>query len=122
MYSDWCTLPACSQVHAEASKIHLYRARSKLWPQLGGEEVRVPSSKLVSAGIADTMAVSPGTVDSAVVSEGMADSAAVEALTVTPAPGVQKSPRWVGKRFWDRFAAAPLLKAWRIRRAQTIPA
>ncbi len=59
----------------------------------------------MSAGIADTAA------DFAAVSAGAADSAAVETLVETlmapPVPGVQKPPRWVGKRFRDRFAAAP---------------
>ena len=74
----------------------LHRAPPELWPRLGGEEVRGPSSEAVSAGVADTAA------DSA------ADSAAVETLMAPPVPGVQKPPRWVGKRFRDRFAAAPL--------------
>jgi hypothetical protein len=58
----------------------------------------------VSAGVADTAA------DFAAESAGAADSAAVETLVAPPVPGVQKPPRWVGKRFRDRFAAAPLLK------------
>ncbi len=62
------------------------------------------SSEAVSAGVADTVA------DFAAVSAGAADSAAVEPLMAPPVPGVQKPPRWVGKRFRDRFAAAPLLK------------
>jgi hypothetical protein len=37
-----------------------------------------------------------------------ADSAAVETLLAPLVPGMQKPPRWVGKRFRDRFAAAPL--------------
>jgi hypothetical protein len=64
----------------------------ELWPQLGGEEVRGPSSEAVSAGVADTVA----------------DSTAVEPLMAPPVLGVQQPPRWVGKRFRDRFAAAPL--------------
>jgi hypothetical protein len=58
----------------------------------------------VSAGVADTAA------DFAAVSAGAADSAAVETLMVPPVPGVRKPPHWVGKRFWDRFTVAPLLK------------
>jgi hypothetical protein len=50
----------------------LHRAPPKLWPQLGGEEVRGPSSAAVSAGVADT------TADSAAASAGVTDSAAVE--------------------------------------------
>ncbi len=88
----------------------------------GGEEVRGPSSEAVSSGVADTVAVSTGAADSAAVSAGAADSAAVEALTAPPVPGVQKPPRWVGKRFRDHFAAALLLKAQRPRGAQTMPA
>jgi hypothetical protein len=57
-------------------------------PQLGGDEVRGPTSAAVSTGVAD--------------------SAAVEAVTALPVPGVQKPPRWVVKRFQDRFAAVPL--------------
>ena len=72
----------------------LHRAPPELWPRLGGEEVRGPSSEAVSAGVADIAA----------------DSAAVEPLMAPLVPGVQKPPRWVGKRFRDRFAAAPLLK------------
>ncbi len=82
----------------------LHRAPPELWPRLGGEEVRGPSSEAVSDGVADTAA------DSAAVSTDTADSAAVETLMAPPVPGVQKPPRWVGKRFRDRFAAAPLLK------------
>jgi hypothetical protein len=70
------------------------------------EEVRGPSSEAVSAGVADTAADSAA--NSAVDSAGAADSAAVEALMAPPVPGVQKPPRWVGKRFRDRFEAAPL--------------
>ncbi len=95
----------------EASKTDLHRAPPELWPRLGGEDVRAPSSEAVSAGIADTAAVSAGAADSAAVSAGVADSAAVEALVAQSVPGVQKPPRWVGKRFLDRFVAAPLLKA-----------
>jgi hypothetical protein len=71
---------------------------------LGWEEVRGPSSEAVSAGVANTAA------DFAAESAGAADSAAVETLVAPPVPGVQKPPRWVGKRFRDRFVAAPLLK------------
>jgi hypothetical protein len=64
----------------------------------------------VTAGVADTAtdsaAVSAGVTDSA----GATDSAAVETLVAPPVPSVQKPPRWVGKQFRDRFAAA-LLKA-----------
>jgi hypothetical protein len=79
----------------------LHKASPELWPRLGREEVRGPSCEAVSAGIADNMAVSAGT----------AGSTAVEALTAPMVLGVQKPLRWVGKRFWDRFAAAPQLKA-----------
>jgi hypothetical protein len=78
----------------------LHRAPPELWPRLGGEEVRGPSYEAVYTGVADTAAVSAGA----------ADSAAVETLVVPPVPGVQKPSHWVGKRFRDRFAAAPLLK------------
>jgi hypothetical protein len=81
-------------------KTGLHRAPPELWPWLGGEEVKGPSSEAVSAGVADTAAVSAGA----------ADSAAVETLVAPPVPGVQKHPRWVGKWFRDRFAVAPLLK------------
>jgi hypothetical protein len=74
----------------------LHRAPPKLWPQLGGEEVRGPSSEAVSAGA----------VDSAAASAGGADFAAVETVTAPPVPGVQKPLRWVGKRSRDRFVAA----------------
>jgi hypothetical protein len=80
----------------------LHRATSELWPRLGREEVRGPSSEAVTAGVADTA------VDSAEVSTGAADSATVETLMAPPVPGVQIPPRWVGKRFQDRFEAAPL--------------
>jgi hypothetical protein len=76
------------QLHAEANKTDLHRAPPKLWPQLGREEVRGPSSEAVSDGVTDTA----GTADSAVASAGVADSAAVEALTVPLVPGVQKPP------------------------------
>jgi hypothetical protein len=76
----------------------------ELWPQLGGEEVRGPSSEEVSAGVTDTAA------DSAAVSTGTADSGAVETLVAPPVQGVQKPPRLVGKRFRDRFVAVSLLK------------
>ncbi len=78
----------------------LHRAPPKLWPRLGGEEVRGPSSEAVYTGVADTAAVSIGAADSAVV----------ETLMAPLVPGVQKPPRWVGKRFQDRFAAAPLVE------------
>jgi hypothetical protein len=77
----------------------LHRAPPELWPWLGGEEVRGPSSEAVSAGVADTAAVS------AVA----ADSAAVETLMAPPVLGVQKPLCWIGKRFRDHFAALPLL-------------
>jgi hypothetical protein len=66
----------------------LHRAPPELWPQLGGEEVRGPSSAVVSTGVADTPAVSAGATDSAAVSAGVADSAAVEAVTAPPVPGM----------------------------------
>jgi hypothetical protein len=62
------------------------------------------------AGIA-ALAVSAGEADSAAVSAGTADSAAVEAVMAPLVLGVQKPLRWVGKQFWDRFAAPPRLKA-----------
>jgi hypothetical protein len=68
----------------------LHRAPPELWPQLGGEEVRGPSSVAVPANVAGIAAVA--------VSAGAADSAAVEAVIALPVPGVQKPPRWVGKR------------------------
>ncbi len=76
----------------------LHRAPPKLWPRLGGEEVRGPSAEAVSAGVAET------TADSAAV------SATVETLMAPPVPGVQKPPHWVGKQFRDRFTATPFLK------------
>jgi hypothetical protein len=54
----------------------------ELWPRLGGEEVRGPSSEAVFVGVADTVA------DSAAVSVGAAESAAVETLMAPPVPGV----------------------------------
>jgi hypothetical protein len=88
----------------------LYRAPPELWPQLGGGEVRGPTSTAVSTGVAGTaaVAVSAGEADSTATSAGSTDSAAVELVMALPVPGVQKPPRWVGKRFWDRFEAAPL--------------
>jgi hypothetical protein len=59
----------------------------ELWPRLGGEEVRGPTSWAVPV---DGM----GTVS-------------VEAVKAPPVPGVQKPPRRVGKRFRDRLMAAP---------------
>ncbi len=50
-----------------------------------------------------------GVADSASVSAGAVDSAAMETLVAPPVLGVQKPPRWVGRRFRDRFAAAPLV-------------
>jgi hypothetical protein len=61
------------------------------------------------AGIA-AVAVSDGTADSAVVSAGAADFATVETVMAPPVPGMQKPPRWVGKRFRDRLAVVPRLK------------
>ena len=78
----------------------LHRAPPELWPRLGKGEVRGPSSEAVSAGVADIAADSAADV--------AADSAAVEPLMAPLVPGVQKPPRWVGKRFRDRFAAASL--------------
>jgi hypothetical protein len=57
--------------------------------QLGGEEVRGPSSAAVSAGVADTAAVSAGAADSAAASAGAADSSAVQAVMAPPVPVVQ---------------------------------
>ncbi len=75
-----CTgvLTACTQVHAEANRTVLHRAPPELWPRLGKEEVRGPSSEAVSAGVADTAAESAGAADSAAASAGAADSATVE--------------------------------------------
>jgi hypothetical protein len=87
-----------------ARETGLHRAPPELWPWLGGEEVRGPSSEAVTASVADTAA------DSAAVSTGEANSAAVETLMAPPVPGVQKPPRCVGKRFRDRFTAGPILK------------
>ena len=97
-------------VHAEANRTALHRAPPELWPRLGGEEVRGPSSEAVSAGVADIAADSAAdaAADSAAAASAAADSAAVEPLMAPLVPGVQKPPRWVGKRFRDRFAAAPL--------------
>ncbi len=103
-YTDWCIVPACTQVHVEANRFGLHRAPPELWPRLGREEVRGPSSGVVYAGVADTAG------DSAAVSAGAADSGAVETLMALPVPGVQKPPRWVGKWFQDRFAAELLFK------------
>ncbi len=59
----------------------------ELWPRLGGEEVRGPTSGAVPVDETGT--------------------ASVEAVKAPPVPGVQKPPRWVGKWFWDRHVAAP---------------
>jgi hypothetical protein len=59
----------------EASRTGLHRAPPELWPRLGGEEVRGPSSEAVSAGVADTAAVSAGAADSAAVETLMATAA-----------------------------------------------
>ncbi len=84
-----------------ARETGLHRAPPELLPRLGGEEVRGPSSEAaVTAGVADTAAVSAD----------VADPAAVETLLAPPVLGMQKPPRWVGKRFRDRFTAAPILK------------
>ncbi len=91
----------CTAVQQRETGLH--RAPPELWPQLGTEEVRGPSSEAVSAGVADTAADSAAV--SAAVSAGAADSAVVEMLVAPPVPGVQKPPRWVGERFRDRFAA-----------------
>jgi hypothetical protein len=39
-----------------ARETGFHRAPPELWPQLGGEEVRGPSSETVTAGVADTAA------------------------------------------------------------------
>jgi hypothetical protein len=75
-----------------AMETGLLRAPPELWPRLGGEEVRGPSSEAVTAGVADTAA------DSAAVSTVAAASAAVETLMVPPVPGMQKPPRFVSQR------------------------
>ncbi len=98
-----------------------HRAPPKLWPQLGKEEVRGPSSEAVSTGVADTPAVSAGLADSTAASAGAADSASVEVLTASPVPGVQKPPHWGGKWFRDRFDEGPL-RAWRTKAVQKTPA
>ncbi len=77
----------------------------KLWPQLGGKEVRGPSPEAVSAGVADTAAYSVAVSASAADSAGAADSIAVERMTAPPVPGVQKPPRRVGKQFQDLLKA-----------------
>jgi hypothetical protein len=58
----------------------------KLWPQLEGEEIRGLNSRVVSV-------------------DGIG-TATVEAVKALPVPGMQKPPRWVGKRFRDCFVAA----------------
>jgi hypothetical protein len=63
------------------------RAPPELWPWLGGEEVRGPTSLAVSDDGTGTASVAP--------------------VMVLPVPGVQKPPRRVGKRFLDRLVAAP---------------
>ena len=90
--------PRVRRYTRKLTKTVLHRAPPELWPRLGNGEVRGPSSEAETAGVADTAA------DSA----SAADFAAVETLVAPPVPGVQKPPRWVGKRFRDRFAAAPL--------------
>ncbi len=62
----------------------------ELWPRLGGEEVRGPTSGAVSVDETGT--------------------AFVEAVKAPPVPGLQKPPRQVGKRFRDRHVAAPKKK------------
>jgi hypothetical protein len=62
----------------------------ELWPRLGGEEVRGPTSGAVSVEETGT--------------------ASVEAVKAPPVPGVQKPPHQVGKRFRDRHVAAPKKK------------
>jgi hypothetical protein len=86
--------PRVSRYTRKLTKTVLHRAPPELWPRLGNGEVRGPSSEAETAGVADTA--------------GAAVSVAVETLVAPPVPGVQKPPRWVGKRFRDRFAAAPL--------------
>ncbi len=65
----------------------LHRAPPELWPRLGGEEVRGPTSGAVPVDETGTTSV--------------------EAVKVPPVLGVQKPPRWVGKRFQDRRVVAP---------------
>ncbi len=55
--------------------------------RLGGEEVRGPTSVAVPVDGTGTVSVAP--------------------VMAPPVPGVQKPPRQVGKRFWDRLVAAP---------------
>jgi hypothetical protein len=58
-----------------------------LWPQLGEEEVRGPTSW--------------------VVPDNGTGTTSVEDVKALPVPGVQKPPRQVGKRFWDCHMAVP---------------
>jgi hypothetical protein len=60
---------------------------SELWPLLGGEEVRGPTSVAVPIDGTGTASVAPA--------------------MAPPVPSVQKPPGWVGKQFWDRHMAAP---------------
>ncbi len=59
----------------------------ELWPRLGGEEVRGPTSVSVPVDGTGTASVAP--------------------VMAPPVPGVQKPPCRVGKRFQDRLVAAP---------------
>ncbi len=67
----------------------VHRAPPELWPRLGGEEVRGPTSLAVPVEGTGTASVAP------------------EKAPPVPVPGVQKPPRRVGKRFRDRLVAAP---------------
>jgi hypothetical protein len=65
----------------------VHRAPPELWPRLGGEEIRGPTSVAVPVDGTGTTSVAP--------------------VMVSPVPGVQKPPRRVGKRFQDRLVEAP---------------
>ena len=63
----------------------VHRAPPELWPRLEGEEVRGPTSLAMPVDGTGTTSVAP--------------------VKAPPVPGVQKPPRQVGKRFWDRLVA-----------------
>jgi hypothetical protein len=64
-----------------------HRAPPELWRRPGGEEVKGPTSVAVPIDGTGTASVAP--------------------MMAPPVPGVQKPPRWVGKRFRDRLVAVP---------------
>jgi hypothetical protein len=82
----------------------LHRAPPDLWPQLGGQEVRGPSSEAVSAGVGDTAA------DFAAVSAGAADSAAVETLMAPLVPGVPKTSAMGRKMVPGQFRGSAVIE------------